>query len=1307
MIAAAFGLTGVRLLLSELEDYKSNLATSISGFIGSPVKIGRLGTNMRGFTPQLVLKDIDISTRAVPARPPSGATRANPLQADFSSVVADEKPAIQLNEIRLSINLLDMLISRDMLSSSRVTVIGAKLAIKRKQDGSIVILGLNVSEGQPQWLLRGGKYEVLQSEIIWQDEKNNSRPLLFDAVDLVIINDGEHHRINMLTKLPKKYGDTLRVSMDFEGNAFEPPTTQGTVYIEGENINLPELAAVDLPLNMNITSGMGNLKVWSNWQHSQLVSVDGVAQLQQMKLIRQDKSEFPVKQLKTRFHWNLNDTQWRLDVKDFELETTDTIDSSTLKGITKKWPSAVFSVSGQRTEDNVLHKIGLSVESVDLQEASAIAQFFAPLSKEQLNLLAQAALKGSLENFSLFADLDTKSVAVNGRFAKISVASLFEIPGIENLSGQIKGSDKQGVVRLETKDAQITSQGLFRAPLPVNSLKGVVAWQQTENNWTVSSQMVELDSLGFHSKSRLNINIPKTKDLVFMDLQSSFVGDNASQAIHYLPVGIMDDEVVAWLDHAVVSGRVTNGGLLVYGNLRDFPFTGGQGVFEAVFNADQVELAYDPQWPHITDMGAEVLFLQDSLKVNVHQGQSDKVIIKQAEVTIPALDDSKHVLIQGEAEGEIGQVLSFMQQTPLSSPVDSLLESIIPEGNTRVTLDLKIPLYENVPTKVDGTAQLKDAKLIVKSLDLAVNKIDGELKFNEQGVYSDTIHAAALGNPIQINIKSTDNQTIVNVAGRAGVSDLKSQFKMPWWDKFEGAADYQLKLRLPYDDGLPELIVESTLAGMALDLPGELAKTKDQQRPLTMGVSLADKLVMPVVLNYDDKLKAAVQLNTKQQKIYSGHILVGTGDVTQSQEAGLKLEINRDQLVLQDLVGFSLAHDMDNGASDRASPRLSSSIRTILGDISEIKIHSNYALWKNTPIGVFDLTLNREGSFWIGDIGSSFAKGKVQIPDDFTGSDRIILDMEVLDISALKHVKSQGDAREPGLSPDLLPLFNVISHKTLWQSVDLGRLTLETERIPGGMGFKNLVLTGAGLKLALTGGDWKAGGGQSKTHTEGRLELARTGEFLKQLGITKDMTETSAVVDFAVNWDAAPYQFSLAALKGRVEVNLNNGRILSIEPGFGRVLGMLAMAQWIKRAQLDFSDVYKEGLTFDSIKGHFDLLNGIASTHDLVVDAIPAKITINGDTDLINQTVDHIVDVTPKSADAVPIAGTIMGKVAALIGRSLTGKNQEGFFFGSQYLVKGSWGNAEIIPMHKNDGVLQKTWNSITSFPWLQQQEEQ
>jgi len=1296
LIAMAIGLTGVRLVLSEIEHYKSDLATNISALVGTPVTIGHLGANMRGVNPQLVLTDIAISSVAS---------------------AGSEKPAIEFNQIRLGINLLDMLVSQDLLSSSWVTLVGAKLSIKRQQDGSIVIVGLKASDGQPQWLLQGGRYEVVQSEVTWQDQTSNSRSLLFDGVDLAIRNDGERHRLNMLLKLPEKIGDTLRLSMDFEGNVFEPSTIQGRVYIDGKSVNLPELAALGLSQphasawdRININAGTGDFKIWGDWRQSQLVSMDVAAHIQQGILVRQDKQAFFVNELDTRLHWGVNQAandpnkQWQLDVNEFSLETQDNP-----KGAVKKWPAAVFSVSGQRMDDNALPKIALFIERLDLQEASGLAQFFAPLPDEQAKLLTQAQLKGTLENFSLFADLDAKAVALNGRFANIGVASLLSVPGIENLTGRIKGSEKQGAITLATEDAWLTSPGLFREALPVKRLQGALAWQQAaEHGWSVSSPMIELDSLSFQSTTRFHIDIPETGKPVFMDLQSAFAGEDAREVKHYLPVGIMDEEVVAWLDRAFVSGRMTNGGLLVHGNLGDFPFSDAPGVFEAVFTGEQFDLSYDPEWPDITGMNAEVQFLQGGLKVNVLQGQSDNVIIKQAEVTIPSLNTSKQLLIQGEGEAGIDQVLAFMQHTPLSSRVDSVLEAINPQGDTQIALDLKIPLTDGAPTNVDGTAQLKDAKLTVKSLALPVSKINGELKFNEQGVYSNIIHASALGHPIQIGIKSSESQTTVNVAGRAGVGDLKAQFDLPWWEIAKGATDYQLKLELPYGNVVPTLVVESMLSGVSLDLPESLAKTKEQSVPLSLTFSLDDKPLLPVLLNYDNKLKAAILLDTTQKTIYSGHVLMGAGEVAQSQDAGLKLEINRDRLALQDWLGLAAAQGAGDG-------------------VRELKIHSNHALWKNTDLGVFDLALKHTGNNWAGVIDSPIAKGKIQIPADFTNppgadlhaqrpkgdgqgqpgmtsTDRISLDMALLDLSALKQAGVKEASAPQALSPELMPLLTVTSQKTLWQTVDLGRLSLKTERIPGGMGFKNVELAGENQKLVLSG-DWKASGGGSVTHAEGHLAVPSAGPLLAQLGITKDLSETEAAADFSVVWSGAPYQFSLAGLKGKVDVDFKNGRILSIEPGFGRILGMLAVAQWIKRAQLDFSDIYQEGLTFNSINGHFNLAGGIASTHDLVVDAVPAKIAISGDTDLVNQTVDHIVDVTPKSADAVPIAGTIMGKVAALVGRSLTGKNQEGFFFGSQYLVKGAWGNAQIIPMHKNDGLLQKTWDGITSFPWLKQEE--
>ncbi|MEI6543328.1 MAG: AsmA-like C-terminal region-containing protein, partial [Methylococcales bacterium] len=221
------------------------------------------------------------------------------------------------------------------------------------------------------------------------------------------------------------------------------------------------------------------------------------------------------------------------------------------------------------------------------------------------------------------------------------------------------------------------------------------------------------------------------------------------------------------------------------------------------------------------------------------------------------------------------------------------------------------------------------------------------------------------------------------------------------------------------------------------------------------------------------------------------------------------------------------------------------------------------------------------------------------------------------------------------------------------------------------------------------------------------INMPQAGQLLAKLGLSKDFTETNALINFFGDWGGAPHQFSLGELKGRLDIDFKNGRILGIEPGFGRVLGILAVAQWVKRFQLDFSDVFGEGLSFSSIKGRFDLLGGLASTRDLIVDAVPAKISIAGNADLVRETVDYSVNVVPKSADAVPVAGTIMGKLTDFIGLALTGKDQQGFFFGSQYLVKGAWGNVQIIPLHENDGLLQKTWDGITGFPWVKQSTEQ
>ena len=199
-----------------------------------------------------------------------------------------------------------------------------------------------------------------------------------------------------------------------------------------------------------------------------------------------------VKQLKTRFFWKLKGNQWRLDVPRFMLETAD-----------KKWPTAVFSVFGDRSQDDFLQKLGLFIASADLQEASSLVQFFAPLPKGAGVLLAQAQMKGSLEQLSFFADLNEKHFAVDGRFTKINIAPSAGMPGIENLTGKQKAVIKRVVWIWTNQDARLTSLGIFRDALTITGLKGSIAWQQTLDDWIVSSPIVELDSPDLKTKTGL------------------------------------------------------------------------------------------------------------------------------------------------------------------------------------------------------------------------------------------------------------------------------------------------------------------------------------------------------------------------------------------------------------------------------------------------------------------------------------------------------------------------------------------------------------------------------------------------------------------------------------------------------------------------------------------------------------------------------------------------------------------------------------------------------------------------------------
>src|SRR3546814_4066113 len=99
----------------------------------------------------------------------------------------------------------------------------------------------------------------------------------------------------------------------------------------------------------------------------------------------------------------------------------------------------------------------------------------------------------------------------------------------------------------------------------------------------------------------------------------------------------------------------------------------------------------------------------------------------------------------------------------------------------------------------------------------------------------------------------------------------------------------------------------------------------------------------------------------------------------------------------------------------------------------------------------------------------------------------------------------------------------------------------------------------------------------------------------------------------ADSWPGSPADFDMRVLNGSLDIDVGAGRILDVEPGAGRMLGLISITQIPRRLLLDFSDIFGDGLGFNSLRGHFDIADGQARTAELLVQAAAAEVRVRGD----------------------------------------------------------------------------------------------
>ena len=155
-----------------------------------------------------------------------------------------------------------------------------------------------------------------------------------------------------------------------------------------------------------------------------------------------------------------------------------------------------------------------------------------------------------------------------------------------------------------------------------------------------------------------------------------------------------------------------------------------------------------------------------------------------------------------------------------------------------------------------------------------------------------------------------------------------------------------------------------------------------------------------------------------------------------------------------------------------------------------------------------------------------------------------------------------------------------------------------------------------------------------------------------------------------------PYALNPASLSGDFALAAKSGQFLKVQPGVGKLLGLISLQALPKRITLDFRDIFSEGFAFDDISATVKMDLGEMQTDDFFMRGSAAGVIMQGTADARTESQNLKVKVFPSLAETFAVAGGLAGGPVIGIGAYLLQKilqNPLDKIFAYEYTVTGKW----------------------------------
>jgi uncharacterized protein YhdP len=564
------------------------------------------------------------------------------------------------------------------------------------------------------------------------------------------------------------------------------------------------------------------------------------------------------------------------------------------------------------------------------------------------------------------------------------------------------------------------------------------------------------------------------------------------------------------------------------------------------------------------------------------------------------------------------------------------------------SFDLSITLPIQSPQDYDFMTRIRssDGTVRIEGFAAPITELNGTVTITRDSLSAESLFGRFLQHPVDIALSRDPDPASPYTAylvgnGRATARAIQEELDLPLNGVVEGDAAYRARISFPNprapQPGVMQIVVESDLYGLAVNLPEPLGKSDEEPFPLKANI----EFVSPSQITTAGSL--AGDVNWTARFLRQGEVwdfdrgVLAVGEYPREAETrGLHIHGQLKALHLHEWLAEGRRGDRGAGLGER--------IRSI-----DLGVDHLFAVGQNFTN--HRVQVNRSGLDWLIQLTGAEAQGMVTVPYDFTAGRPMTLDMERLILPGDDTVDTDD---EPSLiDPRALPALSIRANQFALGERHFGRLEAELERTDQGLESSRLLTVDNSFTVTGTIG-WVVDPNEvpgQRTFVDAVLKSTDVTATAARLAYDPGIDSDTMNVELNISWPGGPRRDFLSALNGDVSVRIGEGALQDVNPGAGRVFGLMSITALPRRLSLDFRDVFEEGFGFDSITGDFRLVDGDAFTCNLTLTGPAADVGIVGRAGLVAQDYDQAAIVSANFGNTLPVVGLLAGgpQVAAAL----------------------------------------------------------